>query len=361
MSSDTSPPSGYRLESPAATNGGPAGGAPRRQQPSDPSWITVIGTTVRLWLRRRVLHVPDSGRVGTVRVRRLAGVAAVVVVVAGAGIAAGLTLTAQPAPAPRHARAPARPRLTPQQIAALQAGQAAAQANANAAAAWITAQVGAGTIIGCDPATCAAILQTGFAMTGEVVLQPGVSLPAPGSLIVATGTVRGQYRATLADSAPELIAVFGTGAQSVQLRVAVAGGAQAYSQAASAALTARRGAGRALLAAGVHATGATRTAILSGRLDPRLTTVLRQLGARYPVYLDRVGDAGPSPAVSVPYRMAQVVVVKTRVRHRRVSELPGLERLLTGEPAADRAALSTLQLPGGKRVLQIVFAAPSPQ
>ncbi len=89
--------------------------------------------------------------------------------------------------------------------------------------------------------------------------------------------------------------------------------------------------------------------------------MLRQLGARYPVYLDRVGDAGPSPAVSVPYRMAQVVVVKTRVRHRRVSELPGLERLLTGEPAADRAALSTLQLPGGKRVLQIVFAAPSPQ
>jgi len=211
---------------------------------------------------------------------------------------------------------------------------------------------------GCDPATCAAILQAGYATTGQVILQPGVSLPGPGSLIVATGTIRGQYGAELTGSAPAVIAVFGTGAQSVQLRVAVAGGEQAY----SAALAARQQAGHTLLAGGrVHVSGAVRAGILAGDLDPRLVTALRLLSAHYALYVVRVADPAPTAAANVPYRMAQVLVLKTKVRHRRVSELAGMERLLNGEPPADRAELSAAPLPGGQRVLQIVFAVPGPQ
>ena len=72
MSRDTSPPSGYRLDNPARTGGGAGAAAPERQLPSNPSWLKVISTTLRLWLRRRVLHVPDAGRVGSARRGRLA-------------------------------------------------------------------------------------------------------------------------------------------------------------------------------------------------------------------------------------------------------------------------------------------------
>jgi hypothetical protein len=84
VSKDTSRPSAYRLEDPDPGGGGPGGTAAGSRELPDPPWINVIGTTVRLWLRRRVLRVPDSGRIG---MRRTAAVLAAVVVVAGNAVA----------------------------------------------------------------------------------------------------------------------------------------------------------------------------------------------------------------------------------------------------------------------------------
>jgi hypothetical protein len=362
VSSDTSPPSGYRLENPARTGGGPGGAAPGPQQPSTPSWLKVIGTTIRLWLRRRVLHVPDSGRIGRARRAGLGAVLAVVVVAVAGGITAAVALTARsPAAGSRGHHAAVRPRLTPADAAAQAALAAAEQANGRAAATWIADQASQGLVIGCDPATCAAILAAGYPSSGQVVLQPGVSLPGPGSLVVASAAVRAQFSSQLASRAPAVIAVFGTGAAAVQVRLAVSGGPQAYSQAASRALIARRRAGRKLLQEPkVHARGAVRTDLGSGRVDPRLTAVLRRLAARYPVYLVHFGDAGPAAGRTVPFRMAEIAVLTTRRGHREVSELGGITKLLKRQPAGYRAELTPLRLAHGKRILKIRFPAPSP-
>jgi hypothetical protein len=360
VSNGTSRPSGYRLEDPARTGGGPgrAAGGPRR--PSNPPWIKVIGTTVRLWLRRKVLRVPDAERIGMRYAGRVAAVLAVVVVIAAGAVAIALTMHAKPSGShQQHAAARLKP--APAQTAAQAAAAAAAQANGAAAARWIAAQVGHNLVIGCDPSTCASILAAGYPAGGQVVLQPGAQLPGPGSLIVATAAVRAEYGPRLDSVAPAVIASFGTGAQAVQVAVVVRGGQQAYSRAASKALTARRRAGHSLLHRhNVQARGSTRTDLGSGHVDPRLITVLRRLAARYPVHLVHFGDSGPQAGRDTPFRMAEVAVPSPRRGHRGTSDLRGMEKLLKSQPRGYRAQLVQKRLAGGTRVLEIEFVAPSP-
>jgi len=359
VSSGTSRPSGYRLEDPARTGGGPgrAAGGPRR--PANPPWIKVIGTTVRLWLRRKVFRVPDSERIGTRYAGRVAAVLAVVVVIAGGAVAIALTVHAKPSGSHQHAAARLKP--TPAQAAADAAAAAATEANGASAARWIAAEVGHNLVIGCDPATCAAILAAGYPTGGQVVLQSGAQLPGPGSLVVATAAVRALYGPRLDSVAPAVIASFGTGAQAVQVAVVVRGGRQAYTRAVSNALTARRHAGHSLLHRhNVQARGATRTDLGSGHVDPRLMTVLRRLAARYPVHLVHFGDSGPQAGRDTPFRMAEVAVPSPRRGHKGASDLRGMEKLLKSQPRGYRAQLVQKRLANGMRVLEITFVAPSP-
>ena len=358
MSSHTSRPSGSRLEDPAGTSGGPGGTAVRPHRQANPSWLKVIGTTLRLWVRRRVLRVPDSERIGKRYSGRIAAVVAVVVVIAGGAAALAVTVHSHALGSPRHVSA--RAKLTPAQAAAQAAAAAAAQANGKAAARWIATQATQGLVIGCDPATCAAILASGYPTGGQVVLEPGVRLPGPGSLIVATAAVRAQYGAQLGNLAPAVIAGFGTGAQAVQVKVVVPGGLQGYSQIESSALAARRHAGQKLLRdRAVHARGAIRTDIGTGLVDPRLITALRRLATHYGVDIVHLGDAGPQIATT-PFRMAEVTVLSGRTGPRARSELGGMEKLLKKEPGGHRAELRQKRLAGGTAVLEIEFLAPSP-
>ena len=72
MSSDTSPPQ-YRLERPIDLS---------RPALDNPPWREVIATTLRLWLRRHVLRVPDERAVSKPRLASL--MAGIVLVVAAA-------------------------------------------------------------------------------------------------------------------------------------------------------------------------------------------------------------------------------------------------------------------------------------
>ncbi len=358
MSRDTSRPSGYRLESPGRTGGLAGGAASGGQQPATPSWLKVIGTTIRLWIRRRVLHIPDSGKIGRARRARLAAVLTIVVVVVAGCVVAAVVLTARsPAAGRGNQGAAVRPRLTPAQAAA----QAAVEANGKAAATWFATQVRHGIVVGCDPATCAAVLAAGYATGGQVILQQGVSLPGAGSLIVASAAVRAQYGPQLASRAPAVIAAFGTGASAVQVRLVVAGGLQAYSRAAHSALATRRRAGHKLLhTPNVHARGAAKKDLSSGQVDPRLTAVLGRLAAHDPVVLVHFRDAGPLAGRTVPFRMAEIAVPTTRRGQPKVSELRAMEKLLKKQPARDRAELMLTHVAHGKLVLELTFPAPSP-
>ncbi|HEY2314770.1 MAG TPA: hypothetical protein VGH96_14230 [Streptosporangiaceae bacterium] len=373
MSSDTSPPSGYRLDNPARTAGATSasgGNAPVRQisggarrmgqSAAAPSWIKVIGTTLRLWVRRRVLRVPDTGRVG--RARRAGFAAVIVVAVAAVAVTAVVELTGSPASQRTRQHAATTPRLTPAQKRARAAAAAQAAANGTAAVDWIAAEVSQQAVIGCDPATCAAILTAGYAGGGKIVLQPGALLPAVGALVVATPAVRAQYGAQLATTAPAVIASFGSGAEAVQVRVVVAGGQAAYSQAASSAIAARRNAGIKLIGNGrVRVRAAAREDLAGGLVDPRLLTVLQRLATRYPVTISRFGDAGPNADTSTPFRLAEIIGLTTQHRRGQTSELAGAEKLLEHQPSGYRAALTVVRLAGGKYGLKIQFAAPSPQ
>ena len=362
MSSDTSPPSGFRLDNPARTAGAAGasvGAAPSRQTAAAPSWIRVIATTLRLWVRRRILRVPDSGRIGT---GRLAGIATLVVVVMVAAAAAILVaVTGSPAsPAPRR-HSVTDPKLTPAQQQARAKAAAQEAANGTAAADWIAGQLNQLEVIGCDPATCAAIQATGYAGSSQVVLQPGVRLPAGGAVIVATPAVRALYGAKLAATAPAVIAAFGTGPEAVQVRVVVPGGQVAYSQAASSAAAASHTAGLSLLAnRNVRVRAAARQVLTAGLVDARLLTVLRNLAAQYPIDISRFSDTDPLGDNSVPYRMAEIVGLSAAHARHQASPLAAVEALLQGQLAGDQATLTPVPQPNGKYSLVIQFPAPSP-
>jgi hypothetical protein len=357
VSSDTSPPSGYRLENPPPTAGA-TGGGPVRRAPTTakPSWIKVISTTLSLWVRRRILHVPDTGRIGRARATAFAVVAAIIVVAIVAG-AVALVVAIAGKPAARHSTQPrvSASAPTPAQKQAQAAAARAVAANTTAAATWIAAEVSQQAIIGCDPTMCAAMEVAGSANGGQVVLQPGVSLPTASAVVVATPAVRAQYGAQLAVTAPEIIAAFGTGPETVQVRVVVPGGQAAYSQAASSAIAARRSAGLKLIANHkVHVYPAPRQALTAGLVDPRLLAVLQRLAASYPVDIYSFADGGPVAGAAAPYRQAEIIGLASR---RMVN---AIVRQLTALPDSSRPALAIVRGPAGNYGLTLRFKAPSP-
>jgi hypothetical protein len=282
----------------------------------------------------------------------------IVVAAAAVGVAAAVKVTVRPsAVGSGNQRPTVRPTLAPAEAAAA----AATLANGKAASIWVAGHVGHGLVIGCDPATCAAIVGAGYPAGGQVVLQPGVSLPGPGSVIVATSAVRSLYGPQLANGAPAVIAAFGSGVAAVQVRVTVAGGPQAYSRAVSRALSARRRAGHKLLQQpNLHTRAVAKHDLSSGLVDPRLIGVLRRLAARYPVLVVRFGDAGPLAGRTAPFRMVEITVPATQAGYLTASELAGMKKLLRKLPARDRPELMPIGKVHGKRVLEFTFPAPSP-
>lgn len=347
MSSDASPPSEIRLE-------------------VEPSWTKVIATTLRLWLRRRVLRVPDHRRVSGLRLAA-AGVALVVVaaVVAGAVVALGAARTIPARHAAIHpASHPVRQVTHPPSPAEVQAS-----GNMSSAAAWIAANVSTHTVVGCDPATCADLVAAGFRTDADVTGQDvpsqqaadqAVVLPGSMTLIVATPAVRASYGAQVAATAPVMLASFGSGQISVQVREFVPGGTAAYPREARSALAARRKAGRSLaLNRRVFVHGVARLALTSGLVDPRLIAMLRAIARRYPVYLARFGG-GSLAGFSVPLRIAEIGGFTTRYGARHGTDRTAIMKLLRSQPAWDRPRLAITKLRSGATMLKIEVLAPTP-
>ena len=357
MSSDTSPPSGYRLDSPARTGGATSGSSAHRAPiAAEPSWIKVIATTLRLFVRRRILHVPDNGKIGRGRRTALAAVAAVVVVAVAAGVVAVVVAaTGKPASHLASQSRATRSRLTPAQKQARAAYARTVAANTTTAATWIAAEVSERAVIGCDPATCAALQLAGYGNSSQIVLRPGVVLPTAGAVVVATPAVRAQYGADLVATTPEIIAAFGAGPAAVQVRVVVPGGQAAFTQAMSTALKARRSAGLRLIGDHtVHVYPAPHLALTAGLVDPRLLTALQDLAARNSVDIYSFTDAGPVADVSAPYRQAEIIGLTSR------RAVTAIARQLTALPDGVRPELAVVRAPAGNYALTLRFKAPSP-
>jgi hypothetical protein len=309
-----------------------------RARVPEPSWPTVIATTVRLWLERH-----DIVRRRVVLVRRLLVLA--VAVVAAVVITAIVTHRA-PATSPRRQAAAAPAPAVALQVAADTRDQAAA---------WIAGQVAPGAIVACDPAMCAQLQASGLSPSRLLILGTSTADPLGSDLVVATPAIRSQFGARLENVyAPVVLASFGSGAGRIDVLATAPDGAAAYQLSLSADMRARETAGQQLAVnRHVIVSSAARVALEDGEVDPRLLLTVAELAAGKPVRILAFDDPSPGASPVVPLRGAEIT-------------------LPAGEPGRSlRSALAFFdaQRPPfvplrasieGNSVLLVEYAAPSP-
>jgi hypothetical protein len=269
----------------------PRGGARR----SEPSWPTVIATTIRLWVSR---HPVAGLKITGWRLLSLVACAVLAVSAAVAAVVVGTTATSPARPQARAASAGS------QISVSLQAATAAR----TTAAGWIAGQVSPSAIVACDPAMCAALQASGVAAGRLLVLGTSASDPLGSDLVVATPALRSQFGARLASVyAPAVIASFGSGAARIDIRAVAADGTAAYDSALSADRSARIAAGEQLI--GNHRiamTAAAATVLRAGLVDPRLLAMLAALAAQQPLRILAFGDPSPGASAAVPLRSLEL-------------------------------------------------------
>lgn len=239
------------------------------------------------------------------------------------------------------------------------AALAAAAASRQHTGAWITAQVGRSAIVGCDPVMCQVLARDGFPGSNLLQLGPATPDPLGAAVVVGTAAVRSQFGGKLAGVyAPAVLASFGTGTASVQIRVMAPDGAAAYQRALSADLAARRADARQLLRArGLHVSGLAGAQLAAGLVDSRLLSTLVNLVANYQVRVLSFGSPQPGASPAIPLRFMQVVLP---ARSGAARVLAGALSILHQQvPPYSPAGILSERTAAGPS-LSIQFAAPSP-
>ena len=338
------------------------GARARRQEArrSEPSWPTVIATTIRLWVQRHPV-IGAKARRGP-RLVVLLALAAVILVGAGAaGAVLGGAGTSAPATRPQGGQPAAAPPSSASASAAAP-GPAAAALSASAAARagaarWITAQVAQSAVLACDPVMCAALQSAGLPATSLLVLGTAASDPLGSDLVVATAAVRSEFGARLASVyAPTVIARFGSGAARIDVRAIAPDGAAAYRSSFAADQQSRVSAGSQLLRnPRLSVTPAARKALASGDVDPRLLELLAALSAQQPVRVSSFGDAAPGASPGVPLRSAVLAPLGSAAQAK-----SGPGAMLSFIQAQQQPYRPLRAVSSGPSALMVEYAAPSP-
>jgi hypothetical protein len=344
-------PGGDQQPSPPVPGGEqPAGpSAPADGHPAaagEPSWASVLATTIRLWLERRVrrehARTPQERRPAS---RALGLIPYVVVVILAGALAVALV---------QHTRTGAK------NAGSGRADPASATIARGDAAGWIVGQVSPGAIVACDPVMCSALQARGFPAGSLLALGPSAGDPLGSAVVVATAAVRDQFGRRLTSVyAPVVLASFGSGSALVQVLVTAPDGAAAYRVAQQADLRARRAAGRQLVDnPRIACPAQVRSELLAGDVDARLLITLAALAAEHPVSILSFGDRGPGASPGVPLRAAEVA---GPAGPDGASYLSSSLAFLRAQHAPFLAStISTARLASGKTVLRVGFAAPSP-
>jgi hypothetical protein len=324
-------------------------GAPlsRARPAAQPSWGTVLATTIRLWVQRRA----DIPRWRTA----LLFVLAVIVVLTGV---ITITLTVRSplgnsqASGQRHAQ-------TSAQTSALAAAAAARQR----AAAWVAHQVATDAIVACDPAMCAALQAAHVPASQLLVLRSGQADPLGSDVLVATAAVRSQFGSRLTTVyAPVTLAAFGSGTARIEIRAIAPDGAAAYLSQLAADKAARKTYGAQILHnPRIQVSPAARGVLAAGQVDARLLMTLVTMAASHPVDILGFGTT-PAPGASpgVPVRSADVTVAAEPGSHH-ATTLQALRSFLDAQRTPYRpSAVTTVQTASRRTVLRIEYPAPSP-
>ena len=315
---------------------------PTRARRSEPSWPTVIATTLRLWFERH----PIVGRKGTHGHRVAVAVAAVGVVALGAGVAGaivGHATTSAPVGSPPSAGPP---------------GALAASATTREEAAnWIAAQVASSAVVACDPGMCAALQADGLPAARLLVLGTAAADPLGSDVIVATSAVRNEFGSRLESVyAPAVIASFGSGPGRIDVRVTAPDGTAAYESALAADRRGRVSAGAQLLRnSRITVDPVARAALSTGDVDPRLLMLLAALAVQQPVRVSAFGDPSPGANQAVPLRGAQIAPLRPSAQAK-----SRLRSMLSFIDAQQQPFLPLRASLAGTSALTVEYAAPSP-
>ena len=304
-----------------------------------PSWGAVVGTTLRLWVRRR--------RTGW---RVFAAILVALIVFAAGGLTVALLR--------RGGQGAAGSGSATSSTANLGAVQAAAAARQQAAA-WIAVQVSHSAVVSCDPAMCAVLQARGFPAGDLMTIGPGTSDPLGSAVIVATAAVRSLFGSRLTTVyAPTVIASFGSGPARIDVRVYAAGGASSYLAALKADELSRVSVGRQLLRnSRITVTAAARRQLITGQVDSRLLITIATLAGQGPVSVAAFGDSGPGASPGAPLREAEFAAPAGA----RNGYLHSMILLLQAQQQPYLAKSVTLvRLASGRQAVRIEFAAPSP-
>jgi hypothetical protein len=316
-----------------------------------PPWPTVVATTVRLWLRRRWAAL---ARLFRHRLAIVVAVLAVAVLVVG-GLTVSLLRHTGTGSAAGQQAARAGLRTGP-------AGQNAAATTAgHAAAVWVARQVSRDAMVACDPGMCHVLEAQGLPAGNLLVLRSRTTGLRFCNVIVATQNIRNLLGSRiLGQSAPAVIAGFGSGAARIDVRAVAPGGAAAYRAALAADWAARRKAAAELMKSPrIHAGDAAMQVLRAGMVDSRVLITLAALAASHPVNVMAFGDAAPGAAAGVPLR--EMEITGARGPAHRTAELRRMRSFVLAQRAVFLPAHVTLvRLAGGAAALRIEFGAPSP-
>jgi Tetratricopeptide repeat len=229
-----------------------------------------------------------------------------------------------------------------------------------AAASWVAGQVSRSAVIGCDPAMCAALQQHGVP-AGELLSLGSAGPPDPlaSDVIIATAAVRSEFGTRLASVyAPLVIASFGTGTASIQVRAIAPDGAPAYARAMRSDLAGRRRLGADLLQnTNLLAPARAQTQLAAGNVDARLLATLATLADLQPLRVIAFSDAGPGADPAVPMRAAEIAAATPGD----TSWIASARAFLTAQQAPFRPSeVVPARLPGHRQALLVEYSGPSP-
>jgi len=322
-------------------------GLSARARRPEPSWPSVIATTLRLWFARHPLFGGKSPRG-----RRTAVVIALVAIVAiGAGVT-GVIIG-------RTAGSSSSSSASRGSGSGSAAGAAvdASAATRGEAASWLAGQVAASAIIACDPAMCAALHADGLPATRLLVLGTATVDPLGSDVVVATLAVRNEFGTRLQSVyAPVVIASFGTGAGRIDIRAIVPDGTAAYQAALAADRRSRVSAGSQLLRnPRIIVAGNARNALSAGDVDPRLLLMLAALADQQRLRVTAFGDPSPGAGPAVPLRSVQITALGSGAK-----AAASLRSMLSFIDAQRQPFQPLRAALAGSSALTVEYAAPSP-
>jgi hypothetical protein len=187
--------------------------------------------------------------------------------------------------------------------------------------------------------------------------------PLGSDLVVATFSVRAQFGSRLASVyAPAIIASFGSGRASIDVRLVFPGGAESYRAAQSSALHAREAIDAQLLTnSNITLSATARAQLLGGQVDPRLPALIVPMAATHPLLIVGFLSESPGGGPASLLRWADFATAVPAAHLTPSAYVTWMRAFINAQRAEYRPAWSQqLTLRNGQAVLRIGYGAPSP-